>query len=296
MQLEQSLTKNSTPNYSDPSLLFNDGKALPPAPRPRFWSNPPHYDDLRIERLYRKQRMAGAMRMFHRHGFLWGIAGHITARDPEYSDHYWAHPWGTPFSNVTVSDLVLVDPEGTVVAGNYDASDPPLSGAAFSFHAGIYRERPDVMAVAHSHSPKATSWSAIGEPIEPVTQNSAVFFRRHAVFNEYDGLPFEEGHDHEVAEGKRIACALGDKNVILLQNHGAVSVGPSVDIATWLFIAFEDACRIQMDAEMFASRKKIMPNDLAEKTAQMIGSDACSFVCFNSLWQTLLKEEPDFLA
>ena len=295
MQPDLVTGKTTKPDYSAPALLKHRSEIVPPRPREQFWSCPQSYDDPAVERLYRKQRLAGAMRMFHQRDFLWGIAGHITVRDPELTDHYWAHPWGMPFSRVRVTDLLLVDPCGKVVAGNYDRSNPPLSGAAFSFHAGIYRARPDVISVAHSHSPKATTWSAFARHVEPLTQNSAVFFESHAVFNEYDGLPFDQGIEHELAEGDRIAQALGNNKVVLLQNHGAISVGPSVEIGTWLFIAFEEACRIQLEAESVGSQPIVMPDELARQTQSQIGSDACSFVCFESLWQTLVQREVEFL-
>jgi len=295
MQLDVRERRAEPIDYRNPDLLYHSLEVVEPPSRPKFWSAPDRHEDPKVERLYRKQRTVGSMRMFNNLGYLWGIAGHITFRDPEFTDHYWAHPWGKPFSNVRVSDLLLVNPRGEVVAGNYNPANPPLSGAAFSFHAGIYRAKPDVMSIAHSHSPKSTTWSAFSRPIEPITQNSAVFFESHAIFNEYGGLPFDEGADHEVAEGDAIARALDDKRVILLQNHGAVSTGPSVEISTWLFIAFEEACRIQLEAESLSVRPHVMPDDLARKTQAMIGSDACSFVCFNSLWQTLIAKEPDFL-
>src|SRR6476469_50468 len=85
----------------------------PPLPLPtdqlRF-AMPPMYDSVEDERRHRKERLAGALRIFGRLGFEDGVSGHITARDPEFSDRFWVNPFGMPFRHVTVSDLVLANP------------------------------------------------------------------------------------------------------------------------------------------------------------------------------------------
>src|SRR5260370_42618066 len=73
------------------------------------------------ERLHRKQNLAAAFRLFSRFGFDEGVAGHITARDPELTDHFWVYPFGMQFSIIRVSDLLLVRNEGAVVHGDLPA-------------------------------------------------------------------------------------------------------------------------------------------------------------------------------
>src|SRR5215213_9332920 len=99
------------------------------------------------ERLHRKQNLAAAFRLFSRFGFDEGVAGHITARDPELTDHFWVNPFGMPFSELRASDLLLVAHDGTVVEG-----DLPVNAAAFAIHSQIHAARTDVVAAAHSHS------------------------------------------------------------------------------------------------------------------------------------------------
>ena len=70
------------------------------------------------ERLHRKQRLASAFRIFAKFGFSEGVAGHITARDPELEDHFWVNPFGMHFAQIRVLDLVLVNQHGEVVQGN----------------------------------------------------------------------------------------------------------------------------------------------------------------------------------
>ncbi|MHC5823429.1 MAG: class II aldolase/adducin family protein, partial [Nostoc sp.] len=79
---------------------------------------PPVFQGIEEERLHRKQRLAAAFRLFGKFGFSEGIAGHITARDPEFTDHFWVNPFGTYFGHIRVSDLILVNREGEVVKGD----------------------------------------------------------------------------------------------------------------------------------------------------------------------------------
>src|SRR5271155_1449347 len=80
--------------------------------------SPPTFKTVEEERLHRKQRLASAFRLFAKFGFSEGVAGHITARDPERLDHFWVNPFGMHFAHIRVSDLVLVNEQGEVVEGD----------------------------------------------------------------------------------------------------------------------------------------------------------------------------------
>ena len=114
---------------------------------PEIPFTPPTFTSVKEERLHRKQRLAAAFRLFGRFGFSEGIAGHITARDPEHHDHFWVNPLGMHFSLIRASDLILVNPTGEVVEGS-----KPVNQAAFAIHSQIHAARPDVVAAAHAHS------------------------------------------------------------------------------------------------------------------------------------------------
>jgi ribulose-5-phosphate 4-epimerase/fuculose-1-phosphate aldolase len=117
---------------------------------------PPVFDTPEEERLHRKQRLAAAFRLFSKFGFDEGVAGHITARDPEFSDTFWVNPFGVHFSQVNVSNLIRCDHEGKVVEGRH-----PVNAAAFAIHSNVHRARPDAIAAAHSHSVHGRAWSWI---------------------------------------------------------------------------------------------------------------------------------------
>src|SRR3954469_7620851 len=190
------------------------------------------------ERLHRKQNLAAAFRLFSRFGFDEGVAGHITARDPELLDHFWVNPFGMSFSHIRASDLILVNDHGEVVEG-----DALVNGAAFAIHSQVHAARPDVIAAAHSHSIYGKSWSALGRLLDPLTQDACAFYKDHALFDDYPGVVLD------LEEGKRIGHALGDHKAVILRNHGLLTVGHSVDEAVWWFITMERSCQAQLLAE-----------------------------------------------
>ena len=97
----------------------------------------PKYDTVEEERQHRKQRLAAGFRIFGKFGFEEGVAGHITARDPERLDHFWVNPFGMSFSHIRVSDLLLVNSRGEVVEG-----EGSVNTAAFAIHSTAARGPP----------------------------------------------------------------------------------------------------------------------------------------------------------
>ncbi len=235
------------------------------------------------ERRHRKQRLAAAFRLFGRFGFDEGVAGHITARDPERTDHFWLNPFGMSFKQIRVRDLILVDHEGEVVEGTW-----PVNRAAFVIHGAVHAARPDVVAAAHSHSTYGKSFSALRKPLDPLTQDACSFYGDHAVFDDYTGVVVD------VEEGKRIAHALGDNKAAILANHGLLTVGHTVDEAAWWFITMERSCQAQLLAEAAGTPVLIDP-DQAEKTAEQVGGHVAGWYSFQPLYDWIVAEQPDLL-
>src|ERR1700744_3705161 len=146
---------------SDAALAADPAAAAPRKLRPPV---PPKFATVEEERLHRKQRLAGALRLFGRFGFSEGVAGHITARRPEPTDHFWVNPFAMSFRHVPVSDLILFSHTGEVVVG-----DRPVNPAAFAIHSAVHAARPDVAAAAHAHSVYGKAWSALGRKLDPIT-------------------------------------------------------------------------------------------------------------------------------
>jgi ribulose-5-phosphate 4-epimerase/fuculose-1-phosphate aldolase len=240
---------------------------------------------LELERLYRKQRLAAGYRLFGRYGFDMGGAGHITARDPEHTDHFWVNPLGVHFSRIKVSDLMLVSHEGEIVQPPRDAR-PRLNRAAFAIHSELHKARPDVVAAAHSHSLYGKAWSALGRLLDPLTQDAAAFYDDHALFEEFSGVVLDP------SEGRKIAQALGPRKAVILQNHGILTVAQTVEGAVWRYLAMENACQVQLLADA-AGPTKPMPDAVARHTASQVGSEVGGFYAFQPYWDVISDEEPD---
>jgi ribulose-5-phosphate 4-epimerase/fuculose-1-phosphate aldolase len=244
---------------------------------------PPTFERVEDERLHRKQRLAAAFRLFARYGFDEGIAGHITARDPELADHFWVNPFGMYFGHIRVSDLLLVNHKGEVVEG-----DKPVNVAAFAIHSQVHQARPDVVAAAHAHSTYGKSWSSLGRLLDPLTQDACSFYEDHSLFDDYTGVVLD------TQEGKRIATALGDRKAAILRNHGLLTVGHSVDEAAWWFITMDRSCQVQLMAEA-AGKPVVIDPEIASLTYSQIGSHYMGWFSFQSLYDKIVRQEPDLL-
>lgn len=244
---------------------------------------PPTHERVEDERIHRKQRLAAAFRLFARYGFDEGVAGHITVRDPELLDCFWVNPFGMYFGHIRVSDLLLVNHKGEVVKGN-----KTVNTAAFAIHSQIHQARPDMNAAAHAHSIYGKAWSTLGCLLDPITQDACAFYEDHALFNDYTGVVLD------TQEGKRIAETLGSKKAIILRNHGLLTVGHSVDEAAWWFITMDRSCQAQLLAEA-AGKPMVIPPETARLTYSQIGSCQIGWLSFQSLYEMILRQEPDLL-
>jgi ribulose-5-phosphate 4-epimerase/fuculose-1-phosphate aldolase len=244
----------------------------------------PRFDNVEDERRHRKQRLAAAFRLFGHFGFDEGVAGHITVRDPERSDHFWVNPLGMNFKLIRVKDLLLVDPRGDVVEGTW-----PLNAAAFAIHSQVHAARPDVLAAAHAHSVHGKAWSSLRRPLDPLTQDACAFYGDHAVFEDYGGPVLD------LEEGKRIAAALGEHKAVILSNHGLLTVGQtSVDEAAWWFITMERTCQAQLLAEA-AGTPVLIDAEQAAATAPLVGPPMAGWRAFQPLYEWIVTVQPDLL-
>lgn len=235
------------------------------------------------ERRHRKQRLAAAFRLFGQLGFDEGVAGHITARDPERLDHFWVNPLGMSFKQVRVKDLILVNDQGDVVEGGW-----PVNRAAFVIHSQVHAARPDVVSAAHAHSVYGKTWSSLRKRLDPLTQDSCAFYGDHSVFEDYTGAVFD------LDEGRRLAAALGGNKAVILSNHGLLTVGQTVDEAAWWFITMERSCQVQLLADAAGTPVLIDPEQ-AEKTAGQVGHRRAGWLAFQPLYDRIVETQPDLL-
>ncbi len=235
------------------------------------------------EREHRRQRLAGTLRIFAELGYDEGAGGHVTARDPVDPDRFWVNPFGRPFARVRVSDLLLVDAEGTVVHG-----EGRVNPAGFAIHSQVHAARPDVVAAAHTHSVAGRAWSTLHRPLDPITQDACAFFEDHEVFAEYGGVVLAR------SEGERIAKTLGPAKAVVLGNHGLLTVGGSVEEAAWWFVAMDRCCQVQLLAEAAGRPVPIDPAS-ARATRELMGSPALGRLNFRPMYEAVLSRQPDLM-
>lgn len=235
------------------------------------------------ERRHRKQRLAIAFRIFGRLGFEEGVTGHITARDPEYPDHFWVNPFGMSFRQIRTRDLIEVDREGRVVSGTW-----PVNQAAFAIHSQIHAARPDVVSAAHAHSLHGKAFASLHRHLRPLTQDACIFFNDHGLYDGYGGVA------NDLDEGKRIAMALGDRKAAILANHGLITVGKSVDEAVFWFVTMERTCQAELLA-LAAGEPKPIPDEVAKQTYDLVGSPLAGWFSAQPLFDWIVAEQPDCL-
>lgn len=248
---------------------------------PRSLRDPFVVREIDHERLWRKQRLALAFRAFGRFGFDEGVAGHITARDPEHEDHFWVNPFGMSFKQITVDDLIRVDHDGEVVEGTWG-----VNRAAFAIHSSIHAARPDVVAAAHSHSKFGRAFAALGRTLEPLTQDSCIFHDDHVLFDDYTGVV------NDPEEGKRIAHALGDAKAAILRNHGLLTVGRTVEETIFWYVTMERTCEVELLARA-AGPVVPMSQEAARNAAAEVGSPLAGWFSAQPLFDWIAEVEAD---
>lgn len=131
-------------------------------------------------------------------------------------------------------------------------------------HSAVHKARPDVLCAAHSHSIYGRAFAALGRPIDTITQDTCVFYNGLAVYPQFGCIVFAKD------ESEHIAKALGNKKACILQNHGLLTVGHSIEAAVFWFCSLEKCCRAQLMADAAAgSRDEETIKDNHEDAAYM---------------------------
>jgi ribulose-5-phosphate 4-epimerase/fuculose-1-phosphate aldolase len=243
---------------------------------------PPVFERIEDERRHRIERLAGVCRIFGQLGFSEGLLGHVTVRDPEHADRFWANPIGISFKRIRVSDIVQVDHTGRLLHGN-----TPVNPVGVLLHAAVHQARPEVVAVCHAHSVFGSAWSSFARPVDPITQDTAVFFEDQAII-----LDPRLSLDAQTAA--RFAAAFGDKRTAIQAGHGLFSTGQSVDEAAWRFISLDKACQVQLLAQA-AGEPELWPDEMSRALKGALGSPEFAWLSFQTLWDELIDEGTDFM-
>ena len=167
------------------------------------------------------------------------IYTHFSARVPGPDEHFLINAFGLLFDEITASNLVKVDVDGTII-------DEPLNlginPAGYVIHSAIHRARPDLKAVLHTHTRDGAAVSAQRGGLLPLSQHALGFYSR-VKYHDYEGVALD------LDEQERLVADLGDSNIFILRNHGLLTGGISVEHAFRELHGLERACNIQIAAQ-----------------------------------------------
>src|SRR5437762_8493225 len=182
--------------------------------------------------------LAAAYRLVALYGWDDLIFTHISARVPGGEHHFLLNPYGMMFDEVTASSLVKVDLDGGKVM------DSPyfINPAGFTIHSAVHAARADALCVMHLHTDYGIAVSAQKDGLLPVSQQAMVALASLA-YHDYEGLALNE------EEKPRLVADLGDKNHLILRNHGLLTVGRTAAEAFLAMFLLERACKIQILAQ-----------------------------------------------
>lgn len=204
------------------------------------------------------------------------IYNHISVRVPGSHEHYLINPFGLLYEEITASSLVKVDVKGRLVEDVALEVNP----AAFVIHGAIHQARPDIECVLHTHTRAGVGVAAQAQGLLPLSQHAFKVYNRLA-YHDFEGIALD------MAEQQRLVADIGTKDVLILRNHGLLTMGRTVREAFELMYYLERACEIQIAALAEKSELIIPPPSVCQRTCEQFANDS-SFVKGRD-WQALLR-------
>ncbi len=215
------------------------------------------------------------------------IFTHISARVPGPDHHFLINPYGMLFDEITASSLVKIDLEGKKV----EHSQYDVNPAGFNIHSAIHSAREDAKCVLHVHSLDGIAVSAQPDGVLPISQQS-IFVLASLAYHDYEGVALNED------ERPRLVRDLGDKNFLMLRNHGLLTVADTIPDAFLFMYLFQAACKIQIRAQT-AGGSNLIPIDsriIAGATAQakQVTRGLGGALAWPALLRKLERSDPGF--
>lgn len=197
-----------------------------------------------------RERVTEACRILYAHGQEHFYLGHVSAREAPGSDRFWVKPTGMGLGEVKPDDLVLLDLDGQRISG-----DRPIHHE-MPIHTEIYRSRPDVNCVVHTHPFHAAAFAASTADFKMISQDSVLFANG---FGWYDSAILVVTPE----QGRGVAQALGEHRLVVLRNHGIAAVDDTIESATFLAVSFDRSLQLQAMATSLGPIREIVPDEVA---------------------------------
>lgn len=225
-----------------------------------------------------RQRLIDAGKILQVNGQADLTRGHVSIRVPGEPNLFYMKPHSMGFEEITMENMVTCNLDGVKVAGGGRRHSEVF------IHSEIYKARPDVTSVIHTHPTNAVALSATGKPLLPISQPSVAF---------HDGLPYYTDTIElirSVEKGRGVARALGRCKALLMRNHGVVVVGASVEESTVLAIMLENACEIQLKAEAAGGIGEMFAPEVVDRLYHTMIQPEHYFINFNYMLRQLSRD------
>ncbi|MBB3102191.1 class II aldolase/adducin family protein [Azomonas macrocytogenes] len=203
-------------------------------------------------------KLAAAYRLAAREGWTDHIYTHFSVRVPGPDRHFLINPYGLTFDEITASSLVKVDIDGTLID---DPSGLGINPAGYVIHSAIHRAREHTHAVLHTHTTAGIAVSAQRNGLLSISQHAARFHNRLA-YHDYEGIALD------LDEQQRLVADIGDRDALILRNHGLLTSGRNIEQAFYNLFYLERACAAQIAAQAGGAELIILPEQVAEKAAR----------------------------
>jgi len=225
--------------------------------------------------------LAACYRLVALYGWDDLVFTHISARIPGPEHHFLINPYGLMFEEITASSLVKIDLKGEKVG----ASPYPVNPAGFTIHSAVHEVREDAGCVMHLHTPDGTAVSTSKEGLLPLNQTAQLVLPDLA-YHDYEGVALD------LDERPRLQRDLGTKNIMLLHNHGTLTVGRTCGEAFVRMYFLERSCTMQVRTRMLGDVDDDYPTapDVIEKNAELTRSGGLSVVAEKLVWPALLRK------
>jgi len=221
--------------------------------------------------------LAACYRLVAMYGWTDLIFTHISARVPGPEHHFLINPYGLMFDEITATSLVKVDRNCNKVID----SPFPVNPAGFVIHSAVHEVREDIQCVKHVHTRAGVAVSAQKCGVLPISQQST-FVLASLAYHDYEGVAFRDD------EKPRLQADLGDRNFLMLRNHGLLTVGGTIADAFLSMYIFESACQIQVSAQAGGELTPVNPqilNDVQRAIKVQTDGLGAAFV-----WPSLLRQ------
>ncbi|OUX16668.1 MAG: hypothetical protein CBE11_01650 [Rickettsiales bacterium TMED251] len=240
------------------------------------------YEDLTEKDL--RIQLAASYRLIEQLGWSFLIFGHLTARVPGPNKHFLINPYGLMYDEITASNLVKIDLEGNVI----EKTEYDVNPAGFIIHSAVHANKEDAHCVMHTHTNAGMAMAGLKNGLLNIDFSGSAFHKKVA-YHDFEGVTLRED------ECKRIADDLGNKNAMILRNHGLLTTGPTIAEAFMRLYTLESACQVQLLARACNEDYQFVTDEIADRHSRDLKDNASYKLAFRALVRRMLRKDSSFI-